>query len=197
MDGSKTGRRPVPPERSAQVRKAAVKLEAALAGEEGARPRTRRSSRCGTSPPGLAADAGARRRVVQGYNAQNVVTEDSLVIATRLTSDTTDYGWYEPMISDAMAAAAVMAAHRPPGPESGEARLAYGFRNPANQRRRVLIACIRGQEASHAPQPPGEHVRYSAGTPSRLTSKNSRKLSFLAGVLSHISLQWFCDYCGR
>ena len=30
-----------------------------------------------------------------------------------------------------------------------EARLAYGFRNPLNQRRRVRIACTRGYRRSH------------------------------------------------
>ena len=50
---------------------------------------------------------------IQGYNAQNVASSDGLIIATRLTSDTTDTTdtrWYEPMIS---AAAAVTA-----GPDS-------------------------------------------------------------------------------
>ena len=40
-----------------------------------------------------------------------------------------------------------------------EAGLAYGFRNPANQRRRVRIARTRGTEAAgHAPQPSREHA---------------------------------------
>ena len=43
---------------------------------------------------------------IQGYNAQNVASEDGLIIATRLTGDTTDTRWYEPMITDAAAAAA-------------------------------------------------------------------------------------------
>jgi transposase len=45
---------------------------------------------------------------IQGYNAQNVASSDGLIIATRLTNDTTDTRWYEPMIRDA--AAAVTAA---------------------------------------------------------------------------------------
>jgi Transposase DDE domain len=51
----------------------------------------------------------------QGYNAQNVTSEDGLVIATRLTQGTTDTPWYEPMIKDAAAAAAAMAAAGGPG----------------------------------------------------------------------------------
>jgi transposase len=43
---------------------------------------------------------------VQGYNAQNVTTEDGLVLATRLTASTNDVGWYQPMIDAALAAAA-------------------------------------------------------------------------------------------
>jgi hypothetical protein len=40
-----------------------------------------------------------------------------------------------------------------------EASLAYGFRNPANQRRRVRIACTRGYRHSSPPQSPGEQIR--------------------------------------
>jgi transposase len=39
-----------------------------------------------------------------------------------------------------------------------EARLAYGFRNPANQRRRASTAPA-AHDAHHAPQPPGEHTQ--------------------------------------
>jgi transposase len=46
-----------------------------------------------------------------------------------------------------------------------EARLAYGFRNPANQRRRVRIPAPAAQDAHHAPQPQGEHARQPAGNP--------------------------------
>jgi transposase len=120
-DGSKTGRRPVAPERAARVRKAAAKLEAVLAGQAAAAqaaPREPAPVRNITDPDSrlMPVRGGG---FVQGYNAQNVVTEDGLVIATRLTGDTTDYGWYEPMISGAAAAAAMMAAHRPPAAGSG------------------------------------------------------------------------------
>jgi hypothetical protein len=42
----------------------------------------------------------------QGYNAQNVTSEDGLVIATRLTDDPADTCWYQPVISAAARAAA-------------------------------------------------------------------------------------------
>ena len=54
-----------------------------------------------------------------------------------------------------------------------EARLAYGFRNPANQRRRVRIACTRGPTASLTQRNPPENALCNrAETPSRLTSKS-------------------------
>ena len=52
---------------------------------------------------------------IQGYNPQNVTSEDGLVIATRLTNTPNDAQWYEPMIRDAAAAAAMMAAAGGPG----------------------------------------------------------------------------------
>ncbi len=63
-----------------------------------------------------------RNGFIQGYNAQNVTSEDGLVIATELTDDTTDMAWYEPMTEKAAAAAALIEAHRPPdagGQDSG------------------------------------------------------------------------------
>jgi transposase len=44
-----------------------------------------------------------------------------------------------------------------------EARLAYGFRSPANQRRRVRIACTRSR--NHAPQPAREHTPVTGPKP--------------------------------
>ena len=52
---------------------------------------------------------------VQGYNPQNVSSEDGLVIATRLTSSPAHSRFYEPLISQAQAAAAEMAAAGGPG----------------------------------------------------------------------------------
>jgi hypothetical protein len=56
----------------------------------------------------------ARNGFIQGYNAQNVVSEDGLVIATALTDDTTDMAWFAPMIEQAQQAAALIGAHQPP-----------------------------------------------------------------------------------
>jgi hypothetical protein len=54
-----------------------------------------------------------RSGFIQGYNAQNVTSSDGLIIATRLTSDTNDAPWLEPMLDDALAAAALITAARP------------------------------------------------------------------------------------
>ena len=116
-DGSKTGRRPVPAQRSARVRKAAARLEGALA-----RQAERQAAGAGEpAPVRNLTDPHSRLMPVrgggfiQGYNAQNAVSDDGLVIATRLTDDPTDTRWYEPMTSDAAAAAAAIAAAGGPG----------------------------------------------------------------------------------
>ena len=70
---------------------------------------------------------------IQGYNPQNVTSEDGLVIATRLTSTPGDVQWYEPMIAEAQAAAAMMAAAG--GPGTGRIGLALadaGYLSEAN-----------------------------------------------------------------
>jgi transposase len=54
---------------------------------------------------------------IQGYNAQNVTSEDKLIIATELTHDTGDTAWFGPMIGKAEDAAAVITAHQA-GPAS-------------------------------------------------------------------------------
>ena len=51
---------------------------------------------------------------IQGYNPQNVTTEDGLIIATELTQDTTDTTWFEPMLRHAEDAARLITATRPP-----------------------------------------------------------------------------------
>jgi hypothetical protein len=51
-----------------------------------------------------------------------------------------------------------------------EARMAYGFRNPANQRRRVRIACTRGIRRKTA----GGTGRCPASTPRKVTRQKHR-----------------------
>ena len=57
----------------------------------------------------------------QCYNAQNVTSEDELIIATELTDDPTDMAWFEAMMRAAQQAAALIEARRPaPDPGSGD-----------------------------------------------------------------------------
>ena len=51
---------------------------------------------------------------LQGYNAQNMTSEDGLVIATELTGDPDDHKWFAPMLARGQEAAALIGAHRPP-----------------------------------------------------------------------------------
>jgi hypothetical protein len=57
-----------------------------------------------------------RNGFIQGYNAQNMTSEDGLIIATELTCDTTDTEWFEPMLRQAEDAAALITACQPPPP---------------------------------------------------------------------------------
>jgi transposase len=115
--GSRRGRRPVPPEAAARVRAAAASLEKALARQAArqAAAGDREPARRNVTDPGSRLMPVRGGGFIQGYNAQNVTSSDGLVIATRLTSDTADTRWYEPMIKDAAAAAAMMAAAGGPG----------------------------------------------------------------------------------
>ena len=116
------GTQPVPVQDYCRVRQARAVLERARA-----RAAADAAQRAGSAEKN---QAPARRNVtdpdsrlmpvrgggfIQGYNAQNVTSEDGLVIATRLTTDTADTRWLEPMINEAAQAAAAMAAAGAPG----------------------------------------------------------------------------------
>jgi hypothetical protein len=116
-DGARAGRRPASPEESGKVRAARERLKKALAlqawraEQQAAQPDAEPVRRNVTDPDSrlMPVRGGG---FIQGYNAQNLTTEDGLIIATRLTQDTTDVAWYQPMTSAASAAAAAMAAAR-------------------------------------------------------------------------------------
>jgi transposase len=115
------GGRPVPPEQYCRVRKAQAKVAAA---------RAREAEAARKAAQGAAKDAVIVRNITdpdsrlmatrdgkqQCYNPQQVVSEDLLVIATELTDDPTDMAWFEPMMTQAEDAAALIAAHQPPAP---------------------------------------------------------------------------------
>lgn len=111
------GRKPFPPQAHAGVAKARAALAKAEA-KAAARQRGAAAKK-GPGPVRNITDVDSRLMPVrgggflQGYNAQNVASEDKLIIATELTCDPTDTAWFEPMLRQAENAAALIAAHQP------------------------------------------------------------------------------------
>jgi transposase len=134
---TRQGRRPLPPEACSKVKKARAALERALAqaaAAEGRAAAEQDNDNGGKQPVRNITDPDSRlmptrNGFIQGYNPQNVTSEDELIIATELTSDTTDTEWFEPMLRTAEDAARFIAARRPaathppapggPGPARG------------------------------------------------------------------------------
>jgi transposase len=107
-----------------RVRQAAAKV--ARARERAAEAERKAAAKAGPGPVRNITDPDsrlmpARDGFIQGYNAQNVTSEDGLVIATRLTGDTTDMAWFAPMTEQAQQAAALIGAHRPAGRDAADA----------------------------------------------------------------------------
>jgi hypothetical protein len=114
-----------PPRRPAsqhvRVRQAAARLERARRrqAEAARRAADRERSRNGPGPVRNLTDPDSRLMPVrgggfiQGYNAQNVTSADGLIIATKLTNDSADSRWFEPMVRAAEDAAALITASRP------------------------------------------------------------------------------------
>jgi transposase len=115
------GRRQAGADDYCRVRQAAAKVERARQREA----QRQAAAKAGPGPVRNITDPDSRLMpargggFIQGYNAQNVTSEDGLVIATRLTSDTTDMAWFAPMTEQAQHAAALIGAHRPPGSPDG------------------------------------------------------------------------------
>jgi transposase len=126
------GRRPADPGCCIRVRQAQAKLAAAQA--RAAAAAEKEKHRPGPGPARNITDPDARLMPVrgggfiEGYNTQNVSSEDGLIIATDLTCDTTDTASFEPMLRQAEAAAAFITARRPaaagPQPPGGSDGLA-------------------------------------------------------------------------
>jgi transposase len=121
--GTRPRRGPAParPEESGKVKRARARLDKALATQAARAAARQAAADAGQVIRRNVTDPGSRLMPVrgggfiQGYNAQNVTSSDGLIIAARLTQDTTDTRWYQPMTSDAIAAAAAMAAAGGPG----------------------------------------------------------------------------------
>jgi transposase len=115
------GSPPVPADRYCRVRRAEAKLEKAQAraAEAERKAAEREAARNRPGPVRNITDPDSRLMpvrgggFVQGYNTQNVVSDDKLIIATELTGDPADMAWFEPMMDQAGQAAALIQAHRP------------------------------------------------------------------------------------
>ena len=119
------GSKPVPPQEYCRVREARAALERARERAAARAAKAEKKAEAGgkqdQEPQRNVTDPASRLMPVrgggflQGYNPQNVTSEDGLVIATELTATPGDVQWYEPVIAAAAAAAAAMAAAGAPG----------------------------------------------------------------------------------
>jgi transposase len=104
-----------------RVREAQAKLEAAKAraAEAGRKAAERDANRKGPGPVRNITDPDSRLMPVrgggftQGYNTQNMPSQDGLIIATELTDEQNDGPSFEPMLAKGQQAAALIEAHRP------------------------------------------------------------------------------------
>jgi transposase len=101
-----------------RVRAAAAKVTAARERQAGRQAAAEQAA--GPAPVRNVTDPDSRLMptrsgFIQGYNTQNVTSEDGLVIATELTADPSDMAWLAPMMEQAGQAAALIGANRPPG----------------------------------------------------------------------------------
>jgi transposase len=121
------GTPPADPAQYFRVQRKAAKLERAIARQQAATARAaaRERTRKGPGPVRNLTDPHSRlmptsgRGFIQGYNTQNLTTADGLIIATQLTASPVDHDWFEPMLTAAARAAALIAAHRPAGQAGG------------------------------------------------------------------------------
>ena len=108
------GKRPQAPEQSAAVARARAALDSATARTQAAGHQPAAGQ--GPGPVRNITDPDSRLMPVrgggfiQGYNAQNLASQDGLIIGTELTADPTDTRWFGPMLAIAQQAAALIAA---------------------------------------------------------------------------------------
>jgi transposase len=124
------GSPPVPARRHCRVKEAEAKVEAT-------RARTAEAQRKAAEKAAAAKGPGPVRNItdpdsrlmpvrgggfIQGYNTQNMPSQDGLIIATELTDEQAGCPSFEPMLAKGQQAAALIAAHRPapaPGQDGG------------------------------------------------------------------------------
>ena len=190
--GPAPGRAPARPEESGKVRAARARVERALAAQAEREAARQAAAAAGQQPKRNVTDPASRLMPVrgggftQGYNAQNVTSEDDLVIATKLTQDTTDTPWYEPMISEAAAAAAAMAEAGGPGDGTiGLALADAGYLSADNlacpgpdrliatgKRRALEEAARAGDAGAPAGEPAGQQAPAIAAMTARLATQD-------------------------
>jgi transposase len=119
-------RKPVPASDHSAVKHAAAMVDRAKARAAAAERKAaeKAAARKGPGPVRNITDPHSRLMPVrgggfiQGYNTQNVTSEDGLIIATELTASPTDVAWFEPMAGAAQDAAARITAGRPASPDA-------------------------------------------------------------------------------
>jgi transposase len=119
-------RRPVPAGEHSRVQRAAAGVDRARARTAAAERKAaeKAAARKGPGPVRNITDPHSRLMhvrgggFIQGYNTQNVTSEDGLIIATELTASPTDVAWFEPMAGAAQDAAARITACRPASPDA-------------------------------------------------------------------------------
>ena len=131
------GGQPVPASEHCRVKAAAAKLERARDRAAAAQQKAAAKAAGAPGPVRNITDPDSRLMLVrgggfiQGYNPQNVTSEDGLIIATELTADPADTAWYEPMLAAAEDAAAIITAHQPAPASSHSPAAASGDDPPA------------------------------------------------------------------
>jgi len=142
--------RPVPPGEHAGVRAAEARAGRARARAAAEKDKNREEP----APVRNVTDPDSRLMPVrgggfiQGYNAQNAVSQDGLILATELTADQNDAPWFEPMLRQAEDAARLIAARQPPlprgagpGPPGGREHLIGLFLADAGYLSEDNLAC--------------------------------------------------------
>jgi transposase len=124
------GSPPVPAHRHCRVKEAEAKVEAtrARAAEAQRKAAEKAAAAKGPGPVRNITDPDSRLMPVrgggfiQGYNTQNMTSQDGLIIATELTDEQADCPSFEPMLTRAQDAAALIAAHQPDAEPAGQDR---------------------------------------------------------------------------
>jgi transposase len=161
-----------------RVRRARAKVEAAKARAAGAQRQAaeKAATAKGPGPVRNITDPDSRLMPVrgggfiQGYNTQNLTSQDGLIIATELTGEQAGCPWFEPMLERARDAAALIEAHGPAPTDSGPGQdrgggiglvLAdagycseHNLTCPGPDR---LIATGKGRDLEHAARDPGSN----------------------------------------